>query len=550
MSETKPTVLGLALVSMFFAILMPPEAYPVGKMVVVLSSTFALFALLKDRKVPQAFLLGGIGMFVLLLAHSLWLSVDAYRSIEFLTVLWAYYCLLGFFLYAGRDSINYVAASVVALSLIVSGYGIFQFFWGFDQTSAQLLDSPASQSLKDPALALLSTGRVFSTLALPGTLWGFVLTALPVHFVLWNRSRTLNLVLGLSAVLLLFTGFLTRSFGFLVGLLVVAIAWLLIHGQQGAWKTVAAILAICAIAGGVFYFARATAFADASPAELRFKNWISAWNVFVVTPAGTGLNTFGVVYPQYHLPGANETQYAHNTLLQLLSELGYGALLAAVVAALLLVGRIQRESLQSFQLPMEPRFYILLAVIAWTFHHAIDINFYFPSVGTFGAILVGLLLAPPGTNVARTSRALSAMISLIALASVVFSGAVAVSGELEHRAQIEIENGNSDVALETLQLAQKVMPWNSVLFEQAGNILLESYVRTKDQNLIESAENSFRRATELSPQKSDAHLGLALCLSASNKLDAALAEIRLASRLYPDSEYVRSVAKLMEQRVQ
>lgn len=544
MSETKPKILGLALVSLFFAILMPPEAYPTGKMVVVLSSTFALLALIQDRKVPRSYLLCGIAVFALLLIHSLWLSVDAYRSIEFLTILWAYYCLLGFFVYAGRGSINYVAAAVVALSLIVSGYGIYQFFWGFDQISAQLLGSPAAQSIKDPALAVLSTGRVFSTLALPGTLWGFLLTALPVHFVLWNRSRALNVILGLSVALLLVTGLMTRSFGFLAGLLVLAIAWLLIRGRQGAWKKVSAVVGICAIAGGAFYFARVTAFGDGNPAELRFKNWVSAWNVFAVSPAGTGLNTFGVVYSQYHLPGANETQYAHNTPLQLMAELGYGALLAAAIAILALAGRKRGEALQ------QPMSYILMGVTAWVFHHVIDINFYFPSVGSFGVILVGLLLSRPETEVAKPSRQLSAALSLVALAAVFFSGIVFGSSELEHRAQIEIENGMPDAALETLRLAQKVTPWNAVLFERAGNILLESYVRTKDQSLLEAAENSLRKATELSPLKSDAHLGLALCLSASNKLDAALAEIRIASRLYPDSAYVRSVAKLMEQRVQ
>jgi tetratricopeptide (TPR) repeat protein len=132
---------------------------------------------------------------------------------------------------------------------------------------------------------------------------------------------------------------------------------------------------------------------------------------------------------------------------------------------------------------------------------------------------------------------------------VLFAFVVIVSGELDHRAQIEIGNGQPAVALETLALAQKINPWNSALFQRSGDILLESYVKTKDRKQIESAEASFRRAIDLSPQKFDAHLGLALCLSASDRVDAALDEIALSSQLYPDNEYVRSIARLMKNRV-
>ena len=93
----KPAVIGLALLSLFFAILLPPEAYPVGRMAIILTSTFAFVIAVLERRVSNAYLLSGVATFPALLVHSLWISVDLNRSLEFLTILWAYYCLLGFF---------------------------------------------------------------------------------------------------------------------------------------------------------------------------------------------------------------------------------------------------------------------------------------------------------------------------------------------------------------------------------------------------------------------------------------------------------------------
>ena len=59
--------------------------------------------------------------------------MDLYRSLEFVSVLWAYYCLFGFFLHAGFAPEKPLAVCMVISCAIVSGYGLYQYFWGFDQ---------------------------------------------------------------------------------------------------------------------------------------------------------------------------------------------------------------------------------------------------------------------------------------------------------------------------------------------------------------------------------------------------------------------------------
>src|SRR5215475_15379373 len=89
-------------------------------------------------------------------------------------------------------------------------YGIYQYFWGFDKLQSFIFTSSSDQIVKAPALDVIAMRRVTSTLALPGTLWGFLVCAIPCHGLLWGRRRWLNVTIVISAAMLLTTGFLTR----------------------------------------------------------------------------------------------------------------------------------------------------------------------------------------------------------------------------------------------------------------------------------------------------------------------------------------------------
>jgi hypothetical protein len=549
--KTKPIVAGLALAALFFAVLLPPEAYPDGKLVVLLCSTFAFFVNLSERRIRPAYLYGGIAGFGYLILHALIFSVDSYRSLEMTSLLWAYYCLLGFFLYAGFDPLKPVAVCMVVLTLIVSAYGLYQYFWGFDQLYRYISYGGSDQIAKVPALQRIATRRVFSTLALPGTLWGFLVIALPFHAALWaeqwKKARIVRAGIAVSAAMLLATGFLTRSFGFLLGLLVLAGAWLVLKHRRIAWNRLTAILIVLVIAGGAFYSARRGVIEGANPLSLRFKNWISAWSVFAANPMGSGLNTYGVMYPRYMVPGANETQYAHNTPLQLVSELGFPVLLAAVVASLLAVRARQRGELRPVPI------YLLLALAAWLLHNLIDINVYFGSVGVIGVVLVAIVLrtargteAPQGlypTGPVVTSLVVGAGIAILGFAALVM-----VSSELQFRARAEFEENKLVAAAETLAQATYLMPINSSIVHDAGDVHLNLYHKKRDPKYLTAALESFQRAIALSPEKSGSHVGLALSLGSANQVSEARDEIRQAIRLYPTSTYVHSIARLFEQR--
>jgi hypothetical protein len=540
--KQKRAVLGLAFAALFFAILLPPEAYPDGKLAVILCATFAFFSSLIERRIHPIYIKGGLAAFLVLALHSLFLSVDAYRSLDFAATLWAYYCLFGFFFYAGFEPEKPLAVCIVVLCAIVSAYGLYQYFWGFEQLHNYISYADSDRVVKVPALERIATRRVFSTLALPGTLWGFLALALPFHAMLWRDSgKRIRVLLATGAAMLLATGFLTRSFGFLVGLFLLAATWLFLYHRRIVWR-LAPIVIVLALAGGAFYSIRHSGIEASNPFALRAMNWITAWSIFAAHPMGTGLNTYGVMYSQYMLPGANATQYTHNTPLQLLSELGYLAVIAGAVGLLLLMGAWHRGEMRR----LSP--YFVLALVVWSAHNLIDINVYFPSLGIIGAALLGTLMRRPSVVPQPQAKRGAVAVAVLGIVMLIFSGLAMVSSELQFRAQREYEENKVKVAADTLEMAKAIMPYNSSLFHDSGDINLNLFHSKHDYKYLDVATRSFQRAIALSPNKVGPHIGLSLCLSSANRVEDARAELRIAERLHPDSTYIQAIARLLEKR--
>jgi tetratricopeptide (TPR) repeat protein len=124
-----------------------------------------------------------------------------------------------------------------------------------------------------------------------------------------------------------------------------------------------------------------------------------------------------------------------------------------------------------------------------------------------------------------------------------------VSAELQQRAQIEYDQNNLPTAALTLEQAKALMPWNSSLFHDSGDINLALYHRRHNIRDLEVATASFKRAIQLSPDKVGPHVGLGLCLSTASQVEDALDEILIAKRLQPDSSQVQAIARLLEKRL-
>jgi tetratricopeptide (TPR) repeat protein len=128
------------------------------------------------------------------------------------------------------------------------------------------------------------------------------------------------------------------------------------------------------------------------------------------------------------------------------------------------------------------------------------------------------------------------------------AGLAMISGELQFRAKKEFEENKFIAAADTLEIAKTLMPINSSLFHDLGDVNLNLYHKRHEAKFLDTATESFRRAVALSPDKAGSHTGLSLCLASANNVESALEEIRSAQRLFPDSTHIQSIAKLLEQR--
>jgi len=162
--------------------------------------------------------------------------------------------------------------------------------------------------------------------------------------------------------------------------------------------------------------------------------------------------------------------------------------------------------------------------------------------------LIGTLLWKPSATPQPEAKAGSAALAVLGLVMLVFASLAMVSSELQVRAKGEYEENRLQAAAATLETAKAVMPINSSLFHDSGEVNLNLHHSKHDARYLDVATRSFQRAIALSPNKSGPRVGLSLCLSSVNQVEEAIKEVRVAQRLYPDSTYIQAVARLLEKR--
>lgn len=539
----------LALATLAIVAVHPPEAYGSGRMLLVLMATFALTFLLIESRIPASFLAAGALAASLLLAHSLWISVDPYRSVEFLGLMWAYYCLYGAFRYSPVDLRKPACLVLVLTAGGVALYGMYQFFWGFDSLYALVSESQASEAVRSPLLERIASERVFATFALPGTLWGFLILTLPLHAPLWKDASTLRrLFIAANVILIVAVSALTQSYGFVLGLLVLLGGWTLTRSRGVSLPRAAmASVLVAPLAGAAVLALYLTRVSGHNPVWLRIQNWLSAWEMFATHPLGSGLNAYATLYLQHQLPGANETQFAHDTALQLMAELGVFGFVLIVVAALYLLTRAPLLTGIT-----GVRRCLLLGLMVWGVHNLVDINFYFASVGAIGAALMGLFMWSPVEARIEIrpypSRYLLAAAGVLAALALATSGIVYVSGEFLNRAQGELEFLKVPEASETLRIAARINPFDPSILSEAGQAELELYHATHDEARIEAAEAYFRRAVWISPERASPHIGLALTLASQDRTREAVDQLEIAQTLYPAGTQATNIRRMIEKR--
>ena len=346
------------------------------------------------------------------------------RSQEAFLLFFSYSCLL-FSVWRCKFRSEAFCASLltlVAVAMVVGAQALYQHFVGLEALKAELMQrSNMDGDFRAALLARAQSGRVFANFLLPNTLAGLVTMILPIQagllrtsFVpsrllevgprwitfLRNPLVRLSLVVGISQSIWVLA--LTQSFGGWVCLCcslgTALFVWLWHRGRRADWVISACLLLLLA-GSWLAWTSYKRGFrlwnlgAAENPITLRLITYETALDIFRDFPVtGVGLGNYGTLNPRYQTSPRLVTQFAHNTPLQLLSEGGI-----VLIVGLLCVGvagirwKSSQDQISSQTLSSDPLYLgIMGSLVAWFVHNGLDIDFYFPSLGAPGFLVLGL----------------------------------------------------------------------------------------------------------------------------------------------------------------
>ena len=366
---------------------------------------------------------------LLCMVPSLIWTTNQDRSQEVFLLFFSYSCLL-FSLWKCKFRLEAICASLltlVAVAMVVGAQALYQHFVGLAALKAELVQrTNMDGDFREALLARAQSGRVFANFSLPNTLAGMVTMILPIQVGLlrtsfvssrlvklqpgWNavlRSPLVRLALVLGSLQSIWVLALTQSFGGWVCLCcslgAVLFVWLWQSGRRAEWIISAGLLLLLA-GSWLAWTSYKRGFrlwnlsAAENPITLRLITYRTALDIFRDFPVtGVGLGNYGTLNPRYQTSPRLVTQFAHNTPLQLLSEGG-----VVLIAGLLCFGvagirwKSSQDQIPRQALAKDPLYLGMMgSLVAWLVHNGLDIDFYFPSLGALGFLVLGLFWEYP-----------------------------------------------------------------------------------------------------------------------------------------------------------
>ncbi len=243
--------------------------------------------------------------------------------------------------------------------------------------------------------------RLTSTFYWPNPFAGYLLFVIPVQAYLLSLGRY-RLVNSAAIVLTLAAFVLTGSRGAYISIVLAALAaWLVYRPTIRPYRryilyitlaTLCLILFFSILKPNAYFLMKRYDSGEAgqkidSGAATRVAYWRGAWKIFTDNPfTGTGLGTFGSVYPRYQTNPTTYGKYPHNWYLGLLSETGIisFSLFAAFFILIAIIAIKNRNNRNALTICLG------WAVLASLLHSGVDIDWHYPANALTFWILLGL----------------------------------------------------------------------------------------------------------------------------------------------------------------
>jgi len=526
----------------------PPHVHTAAWGIAVALAALAGLAASASRDARNSWKLPPAGWWIVLLltgAIAINVTFAAQRLQAARTVaMWcAYLCM---FLYCaglrrgpddGEPAVRRVLGALAIVATALAVHGLYQSLYEFER----LAEVASSLGLPEAVRARLGSTRAVATLGLPDALSGLLAISVPVTVWL-ARANERGWLRRLLWVMTFIQGaclVATRSAGGFASLALAGAAVLWWRGRTArgaARRRLAIVLVTTGLSGAALLLAARLlgpgASGDGNPLALRLGNWsVAASMARDHLLFGTGAGCFGVSFPAYREWGMNETQFVHNSFLQLFSEtglfLGGAALAGAVALGLTMLG--------SGVAPL-----LAVACVSFLIHNAADFTFYVPTVGFTFFCLAGLVVGPRDGRlgareapVARSGGAAVAGRGVAALCLASFALIVTRADMKRDAARDAVVAGEHSLAAALAREAIAGDPFDPEARSLLSRLEFEQSVATHDPGRLVEAEAQARRAVEIDPHTPNHWHHLGRVLLARGDPQGAYIALSRAAELYP-----------------
>lgn len=308
-------------------------------------------------------------------------------------------CILLYFIitnnFKTKETRNILIFTLLTSTVIVCLYGIYQYYWGLDK-ARMVVSLYHSGEYPPEFMSRLGARQAFSTFVYPPALAGFLVMVLPISLAVCLADKARWKFFLIPALILFGIAITFSKAGWLsclLSMLIFLSVWL------GYVKKIRKRLLITCLAVPfvIFMFF----FLTNSIPRITLTGFLASFSVrlgyWKAIPSmvgdhlvfGSGIGTFGVIYPGYRLILARETQMAHNVYLQILVETGIAGF---IVFSWLLISFLKNGS--KFLLKGSQKLLTLgyfTGIIAFLIQSFVDFGFYIPGIAVTLFVFMALL---------------------------------------------------------------------------------------------------------------------------------------------------------------
>jgi len=261
----------------------------------------------------------------------------------------------------------------------------------------------------------------------------------------------------------------------------------------------------------------------------RLDYWQAAFKIIHKFPfTGVGIGNFNIAYTKFKTALSNETYHAHNTFLQIFSEVGFlGFLSLALLLFYVLktgLSKIKDSKAKNLEIG------ILVAALTFLIRNLFDYDFYVPELSSLFWICLGLLT--PAMKFKKTPRNINILFAIVIIPTLLLQILNSLSLHYLKSSYRLTLNKEYKRSVSILEKAATIMPINSTVHNRLAKGY-ESSILEKGDPYFKKAILEHEKAISLSPHSAYNHRDIGLLLLNYGIKDRANHHLRKALKLYP-----------------